>query len=44
MNADVLTGVMIPFAGTAAGAACVFFMKKNLSRNVQRALTGLSWW
>ena len=42
MNADVLTGVMIPFAGTAAGAACVFFMKKNLSRNVQRALTGFA--
>jgi ZIP family zinc transporter len=33
---------MIPFAGTAAGAACVFFMKKNLSRNVQRALTGFA--
>jgi ZIP family zinc transporter len=42
MNADVLTGVMIPFAGTAAGDACVFFMKKNLSRNVQRALTGFA--
>ena len=42
MNADVLTGVMIPLAGTAAGAACVFFMKKNLSRNVQRALTGFA--
>ena len=42
MNADVLTGAMIPFAGTAAGAACVFFMKKNLSRNVQRALTGFA--
>ena len=42
MNADVLTGVMIPFAGTAAGAACVFFMKKNLSRGVQRALTGFA--
>ena len=42
MNDDVLTGVMIPFAGTAAGAACVFFMKKNLSRGVQRALTGFA--
>jgi len=42
MNADILTGVMIPFAGTAAGAACVFFMKKKLSRGVQRALTGFA--
>jgi ZIP family zinc transporter len=33
---------MIPFAGTAAGAACVFFMKKKLSRGVQRALTGFA--
>ena len=42
MNADVLAGVMIPFAGTAAGAACVFFMKRKLSRGVQRALTGFA--
>ncbi|MER2055096.1 MAG: ZIP family metal transporter [Clostridia bacterium] len=42
MNADVFTGVMIPFVGTAAGAACVFFMKKELSRSVQRALTGFA--
>lgn len=42
MNADVLAGVMIPFAGTAAGAACVFFMKKKLSRGVQRTLTGFA--
>ncbi len=33
---------MIPFIGTSAGAACVFFMKKELNRAVQRALTGFA--
>jgi ZIP family zinc transporter len=33
---------MIPFAGTALGSACVFFMKKELSTGVQRALTGFA--
>ena len=42
MNGDILLGVLIPFLGTSAGAACVFFMKKALSRTVQRALTGFA--
>lgn len=42
MNMDALGGVLIPFIGTSAGAACVFFMKKELSRTVQRALTGFA--
>ena len=42
MNTDVLFGVLIPFLGTSAGAACVFFIKKELSRTVQRALTGFA--
>ncbi len=33
---------MIPFIGTAAGAACVFFLKKDLKDSVQRALTGFA--
>ena len=33
---------MIPFLGTTLGAACVFFMKKNLNQLVQRALTGFA--
>ena len=37
-----LIGLLIPFVGTAAGAACVFFMRKELSLNVQRALTGFA--
>jgi len=39
---DVFIGLMIPFLGTALGAACVFFMKKELSNKVQRALTGFA--
>lgn len=39
---DVLKGLMIPFAGTTLGAACVFFMKKKMSLNVQKALTGFA--
>ncbi len=38
----VIEGTAIPFIGTAAGSACVFFMKKQLSRAVQRALTGFA--
>ena len=42
MTLEVLRGILIPFLGTSAGAACVFFMKKELSRNVQRALSGFA--
>ena len=42
MWTDALWGLLIPFAGTALGSACVFFMKKELSRKVQRALTGFA--
>ena len=38
----VIVGLLIPFLGTAAGAACVFFLKKDLKLNVQRALTGFA--
>lgn len=27
---EVFVGLLIPFLGTTAGAACVFFMKKTL--------------
>ena len=42
MWTDALWGILIPFAGTTLGSACVFFMKKELSRKVQRALTGFA--
>lgn len=38
----VSEGLLIPFLGTVLGSACVFFMKKELSRSVQRALTGFA--
>ena len=37
-----LIGILIPFAGTTLGAGSVFFLRKNLGRNVQRALTGFA--
>ena len=38
----ILWGLLIPFLGTAAGAACVFFMRRTLSTALQRALTGFA--
>ena len=38
----VIFGLLIPFIGTAAGAACVFFLKKDLKSGIQRALTGFA--
>jgi ZIP family zinc transporter len=38
----VIWGLMIPFIGTAGGAACVFFLKNDLKPGVQRALTGFA--
>ena len=42
MSAAVFWGLMIPFIGTSAGAACVFFLKDQLKTGVQRALTGFA--
>ena len=38
----VVLGLLIPFIGTAAGAACVLFLKEDLRASVQRALTGFA--
>lgn len=38
----LIIGLLVPFIGTSAGAACVFFLKKDLKRGVQRALTGFA--
>ena len=35
-------GILIPFLGTTLGAACVFFLKKNLNETISRALTGFA--
>ena len=42
MLMQYLPGILIPFAGTTLGAACVFFMKETLHEGVQRALTGFA--
>ena len=42
IDSSRLTGLLIPFLGTSAGAAGVFFLKKDFSRNVQKALTGFA--
>lgn len=38
----VAIGLLIPFVGTAAGAACVFLIRKALSQTIQKALSGFA--
>lgn len=42
MNMDIFWGLFIPFLGTSLGAACVFFMRGEMHRGVQRGLTGFA--
>ena len=35
-------GILLPFFGTVMGAGCVFFLKRSLGTQVQRALTGFA--
>lgn len=42
ISEEVWKGILIPFAGTSLGAGCVYFMKEQLHRNVQRGLTGFA--
>ena len=42
MSAETVHGILIPFLGTALGAACVLFMKDKLNPLLQRALTGFA--
>lgn len=47
INMTIFWGLIIPFIGTTAGAACVLFMKNELKPVIQKALLGLrqeSWW
>lgn len=39
---EMVIGILIPFIGTSLGAFCVFFMKNDMSRRMQRALTGFA--
>lgn len=38
----IITGLLIPFIGTAAGAGCVFFLRNELKAGIQKALTGFA--
>lgn len=42
MTFKALSAVFLPFLGTVLGAACVFFLKGQLRRGIQRALTGFA--
>ena len=42
MTSEVLLGIMIPFIGTSLGAGMVFFLKNQISENVQKILTGFA--
>ena len=42
MNSAVFWGIMIPFLGTSLGSACVYFMRGEMRRGIQRALTGFA--
>ncbi len=39
---QLLTGFLIPFAGTSAGAACVFFMRRQAGARTGKALNGFA--
>ena len=39
---EILQGIIIPFIGTLSGAACVFFLKNELSTFLQRSLSGFA--
>ena len=42
LDLEIIRGLLIPFLGTAAGAALVFLLKDKLSCAVQRGLTGFA--
>ncbi len=39
---SAILGLLIPFIGTAAGSACVFFLRRELSVSLRRALNGFT--
>ena len=42
MNTNTLIGILIPFIGTTAGAACVIFMKNDIKPLLQKILLGFA--
>lgn len=39
---DIFLGLMIPFLGTTAGAACVLFMRNSMNRLLEKVLLGFA--
>lgn len=39
---ELIIGLLLPLAGTTAGAGCVFFLKNELNPKVQKALLGFA--
>ena len=42
MPIEVVSGLLIPFCGTVLGAACVFLLRDQLPRNVERGFAGFA--
>ena len=42
MDAQTITGLLLPFVGTSLGSAMVFLLKGEISRTLQRVLTGFA--
>ncbi len=42
MYFEAFKGLMLPFIGTAAGAACVFFIKNGLKKGFKEAISGFA--
>ena len=42
MTAEIILGILIPFIGTTLGAAMVFVLRKTISENLQKILTGFA--
>ena len=38
---ELVSGLLIPFAGTTLGAAMVFFMKNKMNKMIEKLLLGL---
>ncbi|MBQ9013179.1 MAG: ZIP family metal transporter [Bacilli bacterium] len=39
---NVFLGILLPFIGTTLGSACVFLMRKNINKNVEKLLLGFA--
>lgn len=39
---NILIGILIPFVGTSLGAACVYLMKKEMNKKVNKILLGFA--